>query len=38
MSTGSMEQLYQQVILDHAKTPHGCPSTSGVSGPHMPRT
>ena len=23
MSTGSMEQLYQQVILDHAKFPHG---------------
>ncbi|MDM8085978.1 SUF system NifU family Fe-S cluster assembly protein [Cellulomonas cellasea] len=23
MSTGSMEQLYQQVILDHARTPHG---------------
>lgn len=23
MSTGSMEQLYQQVILDHAKYPHG---------------
>ena len=23
MSTASMEQLYQQVILDHAKYPHG---------------
>ncbi|WP_066589298.1 Fe-S cluster assembly sulfur transfer protein SufU [Cellulomonas timonensis] len=23
MSTGSMEQLYQQVILDHARAPHG---------------
>lgn len=23
MSTNAMEQLYQQVILDHAKTPHG---------------
>ena len=22
----------------HAKTPHGCPSTTGVSEPHMPRT
>ncbi|MGV8978769.1 MAG: Fe-S cluster assembly sulfur transfer protein SufU [Cellulomonas sp.] len=23
MSTGEMEQLYQQVILDHARAPHG---------------
>lgn len=32
MSTGSMEQLYQQVILDHAKYPHGrgLPEGSGT--------
>jgi len=35
VSTGAMEQLYQQVILDHAKFPHGrgLPADdAGVSG------
>ena len=33
MSTGSMEQLYQQVILDHAKFPHG--RGLGLAGEHV---
>ena len=33
MSMGSMEQLYQQVILDHAKFPHG--RGLGLVGDHV---
>ena len=32
MSTNAMEQLYQQVILDHAKTPHGRGLVDAVPG------
>ncbi|GEL93367.1 Fe-S cluster assembly sulfur transfer protein SufU [Cellulomonas composti] len=32
--TGSMEQLYQQVILDHAKYPHGRGLGESVEGAH----